>query len=298
MSDAAVHNIGEPWSRPPLDRTQPIRSAGGLYRTSDDGQTGIGGVPLNAAEDAVVAAVRMAYKVAAAQIDRSTRLARRLRDAGDRAAGPHSDRKAIDATEQLIFKAVMSALTWLERSAGEPDPIKRMMIAQYRLAGSILGLTAWPGSVPPGETAGHRPIASASAADLSMREAVQIVLSGLGLSPAEAAQTSAPDSPAGTSSVAASVAPEPPLRIILKGQSKRHVRAVVYKVARGNPLPNVRFYRTADVKAAPLSAGLAIDAHGQATLTIQTTRLTKPGLWKAAVCADGGLQLGVIEIEL
>ena len=52
-------------------------------------QAGIGGVPLTTAEDTVVAAVRLAYKVADAQIEHSMRLAQRLRTAGDRQAGEH-----------------------------------------------------------------------------------------------------------------------------------------------------------------------------------------------------------------
>ena len=73
-------------------------------------------MPLIAAEDAVVAAVRLAYQVAETQIERSARLARRLRKAGDRAVGARSDRKAVDATEQMIVRAMMGALTWLEGS--------------------------------------------------------------------------------------------------------------------------------------------------------------------------------------
>ena len=134
MSGSSTAIGQERWSRPQLERTKPIRTAGGFYRTAERGQNGLGGVPLIAAEDAVVTAVRLAYQVAETQIERSARLARRLRDAGDRAVGARSDRKAVDATEQMIVRAMMGALTWLEGVGGERDPFKRLMVAQYRLA--------------------------------------------------------------------------------------------------------------------------------------------------------------------
>ena len=100
----------------------------------------------------MTAAVRMAYKVAAAQVDRSSRLAQRLRDAGDRAVGPGSDRQALDATERLVFRAMMGGLTWLETAAAERDsPLKRLLAAEYRIVGSMLGLVPTDGSSPPGD---------------------------------------------------------------------------------------------------------------------------------------------------
>ena len=45
-----------------------------------------------------------ADRVAEAQIDRSARLARRLREEGDRAVGPGSPEKALDATERGVFR--------------------------------------------------------------------------------------------------------------------------------------------------------------------------------------------------
>ena len=137
--------------RPQLERSKPIRTAGGFYRTAEGGRPGVAGVPLTAAEDSVVAAVRMAYNVAEAQIERSARLARRLREAGDRAVGARSDRKAVDAVEQLMVKAIQGALVWLERTADDPDPVKRLLVAQYRLAGSMFGLTPSDAPRSPGE---------------------------------------------------------------------------------------------------------------------------------------------------
>ena len=153
---SAAHDLKgrEWWSRPSLERTGPIRSAGGVYRTAETGGESLGGVPLVTAEDAAVAAVRMAYRVAETQIARSGRLADRLRDAGDRAVGEQSDRKALDATERLIFRSMMSAAAWLEAGVAEGDtPVRRLMATQYRVIGSMLGLTQPARRRPSADTA-------------------------------------------------------------------------------------------------------------------------------------------------
>ena len=107
-----------------------------------------GGVPLDSVESAVTAAVRMGYKVAAAQIERTARIARRFRDAGDQAAGARrdqgesSERKALDASEQLIFKALMAGLGWLEGVAADNgNPVRRIAAAQFQMLGAMLGLS-------------------------------------------------------------------------------------------------------------------------------------------------------------
>jgi hypothetical protein len=257
-----------PWPRPQLERSRPVRTAGAFYRTAEGAGPGVGGVPLVAAQDAVVAAVRMAYKVAEAQIDRSARLARRLRDAGDRAVGARSDRKAVDATEQLIFRAMMSALAWLEGTAADPDPVKRLMTAQYRLAGSILGLT-------PSEAARTSGRDSATAAPRS----------------AEAAAASPPQPPG-------SNAPAAPLTIVLKGASKRPVRPQFYQGVNGKPAGKVLFYSTADIKTDPLPADFIVDDKGRGVLSLDIAGDTLPGVWRGAICDDQSVQIGLIEIEL
>src|SRR6266700_4098434 len=90
------------WTRPPLERDGPIRVVQGIYRSAEKGPDGSG-----ITEDAVVAAVRMAYKVAQESIARSTRLSQRLRKAGDRAAGPRSTRKAADASQEFVTGTIM-----------------------------------------------------------------------------------------------------------------------------------------------------------------------------------------------
>src|SRR6266508_509068 len=155
-------------ARRPLKRTAPDRRAGNYFRSAaEDGKgkdgKAIGGIPLNSTEASVVAAVRMAYEVAEVQIDRSARLARRLRDAGDQAAGPHSSRQALDATERLVFRAMMAFLGWLETAAADNgNALKRLAAAQYRLLGALLGVTP---SEPPKSQRARAPETASGRAD-------------------------------------------------------------------------------------------------------------------------------------
>jgi hypothetical protein len=260
------------WSRPSLDRDHPVRTAGGFYRTSDSGEDGLAGLPLVAAEDAVVSAVRMAYKVAQAQVDRSTRLARRLRVAGDRAAGPRSDRKAVDATEELVSRAMMSALTWLEGLSAEGDsPMKRLLLAQYRLIGASLGLTPRSDAPPP---------ASTSSPDATMRGADR---------------AGAPDEAPTKSSASL-----PGLKVILKGRG-RPVRVRSLDISAAAPIDSVDvyFYNSTDINCEPLTAKFEMDARGRATLTFLPQNPAPPGRWRAAICqAVTDEQIGIIEIEM
>jgi hypothetical protein len=259
------------WSRPSLDRDHPVRTAGGFYRTSDSGEGGLAGVPLVAAEDAVVSAVRMAYKVAQAQVDRSTRLARRLRVAGDRAAGPRSDRKAVDATEELVSRAMMSALTWLEGLSAEGDsPMKRLMLAQYRLIGASLGLAPRSDGPP----------ASTSGPDTTTR----------GADRADASAEAAPKSYASL----------PGLKVILKGRG-RPVRVCSLDISAPAPIDSVDvyFYNSKDINCEPLTAKFDMDARGRATLMFLPQNPAPPGRWRAAICqALTDEQIGIIEIEI
>ncbi len=266
MSNSSTATRQERWSRPQLERTQPIRTAGGFYRTAENRQGGLGGIPLTTAEDAVVAAVRLAYQVAEGQIGRSTRLAQRLREAADRAVGARSDRKAVDATEQMIVRAVMGALTWLEGLSGERDPLKRFMAAQYRMAGSLFGLT------PSEARRSSHP---------------------------EGPATSSEDAPVPAYPVPRG--PDAPLNwvtVVLKGKDRRPLGITRCDVPRGPFQGKLQFYSVAHIQSDPLTAEFAIDVNGRATLTFDTPRSAPPGLWRAAVCDARNVQIGLIEIEL
>ena len=257
------------WARPQLEDAGPIRNAGGFFRTAEGGGSALGGVPLVAAEDAVVAAVRMAYKVADAQLERSARLAERLRKAGDRAVGEGSERKAIDATEQLVFKAMMRAVEWLEAAAERRSPLKRLMAAQYTLIGSMLGLgpTHRSGSFPFEEQP-------------------------------EATSRESASEPSTRDRDPSSISPHR-IRIFLSGEVKRAVSLRRWEVA-GDALSEsvIRFYHVEGRGNAPVEALFSMSDDGRGRLTITPSSSAASGRWRAAVCREDGEQIGIVEIEL
>lgn len=265
MSTAPENSrVQRPFRRPALAATGPDRRAGGFYRTADNEDGTLPGVPLTGAEDAVVAAVRLGYKVAAAQIERSARLAKRLRDAGERAAGPDSERQALDATERLLFDSMMAGLAWLEGVAADPScPLKRLAAAEYRLLGSLFGLTPGEAAAKPAHTV---PAASKAGGEAAAR-------------PPQA--------------------PVAPLRIVLLGAERRAVRVRAWEIAPDlapAELPVV-FYSTQMIDAPPLE-GQVSTATPPPTLRVTTRQRSPAGPWRAAVCLPDGEQVGIIEIEL
>jgi hypothetical protein len=258
--------VKRPFRRPALAATGPDRRAGGFYRTADNEDGTLPGLALTGAEDAVVAAVRLGYKVAAAQIERSARLAKRLRDAGERAAGPDSERQALDATERLLFDSMMAGLAWLEGVAADPScPLKRLAAAEYRLLGSLFGLT-------PGEAAAKPPHTAPAATN-----------AGGDAAAARPPQTT----------------PVAPLRIVLLGAERRAVRVRAWEIAphlAPAELPVV-FYSTQMIDAPPLEAEVST-ATTPPTLRVTTWQRSPAGPWRAAVCLPDGEQVGIIEIGL
>ncbi|MFO1316884.1 MAG: hypothetical protein U1F58_14900 [Burkholderiales bacterium] len=270
----AADTTAKLWSRKPAGRTRPDRRAGGFYRTSD-GTTGtIGSIPLNQVDDAVVAAVRMAYRVAEAQIDRGSRLAQRLRDAGDRAVGGDSRRKSLDATERLVFRTMMGGLSWLEAaaSAEEGSPLLRLAAAEYRLLGTILGLA--PG-------AGVRKGRAGSGAP-------------------EAAPPGAAEAPVAAPARGVGSAQDA-LDILHKVERPRAVRVLRCDIARAVAdarLVPLVFYRVdRDDVAATMKADLVVAGDRTPRLVLSTPIKGGAGIWRAAVCNLDGLQVGCIEIE-
>jgi hypothetical protein len=247
--------------RPTLERSEPLRHAGTLYRSAE-GPAGaaLGGVPLASAEDAVVAAVRMGYRVAQAHVDRAGRLAERLSSAGERAAGPEPHRQAADATEQLVIKSLLVAVQWLESAAAEPgSPLRRYANAQYKLLGALLGLQ--PGGVP----APPQP------------------------QPPAAAAPNAEAPRAGRAAV----------RVVLLSETSRAVQA--HRLCLHKADVEGHFKLTFHCAAEPgstLSATLQLDGPQAAELCIDPDAASPAGLWTAAVRAPDGEQLGRIEIEL
>src|SRR5262245_57943494 len=132
-----------PWRRPEPTALGPNRSFGGYYRSSDRTLKGkdFRGVPLQTTEDAVVAAVRLGYQVVDAQIERGLDMARRLRGAADR-SGSGDPANLLDNAERLISRGMLLGLEFLEGAAADPrTPIMRLLSAEFRMLGSVLGLT-------------------------------------------------------------------------------------------------------------------------------------------------------------
>jgi hypothetical protein len=254
------------WARPPVEEAGPVRTVGGIFRTPEDRPSAHDGAPLVAAEDAVVAAVRLAYKVANAQLQRSTRLAKRLSKVGERAVSQSGDRKAVDPAEQFARSAMMNALLWLEAVAAEPDsPLMRLMIAQCKLLGSMLGMT-------PSDKSESKPPEPARRGRAKEPAAAEPNGGGISLGR---------------------------VRIFLKGGVKRPVslrRCEVASAALSDTV--VRFLNVEETTSVPLEASFAVADDGQAKLTITTTSSAPPGRWKGAVCSEDDEQIGLIEIEL
>jgi hypothetical protein len=258
------------FERPVLKRSAPNRGAANFYRSASDNPHVIGGISLDNVEDAFTSAVRMAYRVAEAQIDRTARLGQRLRQAGDRAAGPGSERKALDATEQLIFRSMMAGLSWFEGlAADDANPIKRLAVAQYRVFGALLGLTpsAGPSVTPSAQRAASEQLAPPARADVS---------------------------PARPSRLA-----DTPLRIKHKAkkEERRAVEVRSWALPEGIPPGDYALTFHGIAPGTVIEAVLVVDEQTM-TLVLESTRDSAAGVWKAAICDDEGLQLGHIEIAL
>ena len=256
-----------PWTRARPTRGGPKRGAGGMYRTAEGKPPAQGGVPLNTANAAVVAAVRLAYEVAEAQVERSTRLARRLREAGDQQAGPYSDSQALDATERLVMKTLLSGLEWWEGSVAEGRcPVKRLAAAEYRMLGTILGFAA-----PDGETkkAGTAPDPAPPTPDRAQER-----------------------KPART---------ETALPVVLRGEKKNRRRVVVQAcdLSSTQDLDTTVFFHCAEhAGEEPIDATLDVDADGTPRLLIEIRPGVPAGRWACAVCDRDGVQVGSIELLL
>ena len=141
------------------------------------------------------------------------------------------------------------------------------MVAQYRLAGSLLGLT-------PSEElrSSHREAPAAAC--------------GADAMPAAHPGPRGPDTSSGW------------VTVILKGEHRRPVRIRRCEVARDALQGKVQFYSAVHIESEPLTAEFVIDANGRATLTLETSRSAPPGLWSAAICDAMDVQIGLIDIEL
>ncbi|MDM0045952.1 hypothetical protein QTH91_15800 [Variovorax dokdonensis] len=269
------------WVRAEPQQLGPNRSFGGYYRSPDrmvDGKL-LRGVPLKTAEDAVVAAVQMGYRVVDEQIERGMRAAQRLRGAAERSGHSGDPGKMLDAGERLANNAAMTGLQWLESMSGDPGSlVQRLLAAEYRMLGDFLGLQKDHGRNA-FRKARHAHDGAASSADH-------------------------PDERPGTRAQASSgFEPQrvPRVRVMHEpGSARRAVTLRTWEVARealDTELELVFFLLDASTphKLAPARVSQEGDSP---VLRLATHEDDPAGRWRAAVCSLQGEQLGLIEIEL
>lgn len=276
MSDRGTVKITRPWARPGVPNPHPDRSFGGLYRTAEHEERGetFGGIPLQTAEDAVIAALRTGYRVADEQVERGRRIASRLRGAAER-AGSDGLGDAVDGVEQLITKLVQSGLQFVEEAVRDPrHPIRRLASAELSLLGQLLGLRL---------ASTERP------ADPRQSPAAEPESTAAGGSGAGRAGSSPVDRRAESIRVRH-----------LDASVARAVRVVKWDVERESVYDGaVVIFHCLDVDAdvEPMRATLE-RRDGQTLLCVNAQRTNRAGRWRAAVLDPQRVQVGSIEIEL
>jgi hypothetical protein len=216
----------------------------------------------------MVAAVRMAYGIADAQVERSTALAKRLKGEGDRQVGGESGLKAVDAASRLINNAMLSGMAWLETLATSDDALgSRLVAAQLKAVQGVL--TGGDGRGGAG-----------------------------GPQPDQTAQPSAQSAPP----------PAPPrsvrnVKIVLGGDPKmrRAIRIVRWDLV--DDVEGVLYFSWIQdpAVAPPLEAKLVARSDEGAPWALEMKEVPQgapSGAWRAPACDSAGVQRGVIEIEI
>jgi hypothetical protein len=267
MTDAA-NPAPVPWARKTPERIAPRRTAGGLYRAArgDYASTAFHGIPLQTASDTAVSAVRAAYRVVDAQMERGARIARSLREASER-QGAGDPAQALDAGERLARKALLAGVEWLETLVAEPgNPVKRALAAEYRMVGAALGI-----------------VPTDSAASSKTEETPKN----------SATPNAAPGYP-----VAAPVGPTAKVRHV----ADTAFRAVsIVKLQMDEAIPpkgaKLRFYCASTSYPDPIDGTLLNGPHGP-VMEIHTLAVHPAGRWKSSLCNERNIQFGIVEIEL
>jgi hypothetical protein len=266
MSESA----GKLFRRPDPAATGPNRGFGGYYRSDDFQIKGkdLRGLPLQTAEDAAVAAVRMGYQIVDGQIERGLDMARRLRGAADRAHAPNT-RDALTLAEDLITRAALVGIEFLESASNKPEsPLRRVLAADMKLFGSLFGMSLVDEKGQGGSTA-----------------------------PADRSSQTAPDD-------SDEAEPMPPSSSALrvrhgKGSTKRAVSVTRWNLdATGPATYALSFHLLSKAGNDRLNGRLVLGVRPPVVLEIVTTNKQPSGRWRAAVCSTSGDQVGIIEIEL
>jgi hypothetical protein len=274
MTAQSDNHAGPRFSRPAPKLEGPNRGFGGYYRSSDHKVAGkvFRGVPLKTAEDTAVAAVRMGYRVIDAQIDRALDMARRLRGAATR-AGVKDSNDILDQAERLFSRGGLLALEWLETAANRPEnPLMRLLAAEYRLLGSVLGFPIAPGKTCETETPKKSP-------------------------------DTKPSAPASTPAT-----PAPSWRVRIQHtqpevEKRRAIAITKFEMTgaavRRSAAYEVRFHPTSPAAAAGARLKGLLRREANAGWVLEILTEDEPsGRWRAAVCTAEGDQVGIIELRL
>ncbi|MFO1326150.1 MAG: hypothetical protein U1F56_02240 [Rubrivivax sp.] len=260
-----------PFKRPELDVRGPDRSFGHALRSAQAAGSGdgIAGVPLQTVTDAVVATVRLGYRVADREIERGRRVGQRLREGAER-AGIADPEQWVQQAERLFGRGVAGGSEWVDafskdlvqllgadpqllRLLGQDGQLQRLLRAEWRLLARWLGLPLPPDAAASAAPGGAQPAPAGG---------VQIVLA------------------------------------CDDGADRRAVRLLQaqWQELPAEPLP-LWFHRRGGSGDDPMTGELS-RVDGGDRLVLRTRRTQADGCWRAAVCTVAGRQLGHVDVEL
>lgn len=259
------------YKRPELPVRGPDRSPGGYYRFGTGRAGGaVFGASMQATEDAVVAAVRAGYRIADAQIERGMRIAEDLRGAARR-AGAGEPAQLLAGVESLARRSMLLGVDWIDTFAAQPNsPLRRMLSAQYRLLGDLIGLDpkAWK----------------------DLQDAVLASQRKKGDSPASTPEREPQEGGAATAA---------PRIVFEAGTAVRAVEIVKWQVgdlSGESPAP-LKFLRAGELTAS-FNGSIEFDPGGAPILKLRLSDATAEGTWKAAICSPTNELLGIVVVEL
>jgi len=260
------------YKRPVLRARGPNRSPGGYYRAAAGKNGGplFSGVPLQATEDAVVAAVRAGYRIVDAQIERGMRIAEDLRGAAQRVGtGDASD--LLRSAEALAQRSMLLGVDWLETLAALPSgPLRQVLTTQSRLLSGLVGL------------------------DPAQWKNLRKMLRNFSRAQGNAAQPEqAPE--------VGPAAPVAPRIIFDAGVTARAVEVIKWQVFADldkKDLAPLRFVRSGD-PSSTFSGKLEFDPIERAPrLWLHLSEATAEGRWKAPICSQANELFGIVVVEL
>ena len=257
------------YQRPELAVRTPNRAAGGFYRTSTGAGGGsvFGGIPLQASEDAVVAAVRAGYRIADAQIENGMRIAESLRGAAAR-SGAGDAKEVLTTTEGLARRAAVLLLNGIDALAAQPSTVlKRILLSEPQILGALIGLepNAWGG----------------------LEKILGALLRQHGTAAAPEADRASE--------------PEPVRPTIVFDREARPVELAKWQLdhsVAGADFKTLKFTRVGN-PGATFSGNIETNpGNGKLVLKLALEAETPEGVWKAPICGPNNELLGIVVINL